>query len=255
MKIKTKSTNKNIVILASFLLFLTLLNATTIYGDIINGENFELINNTIIKIEGVGTTQFIANQNYLVQLSEGNYNISASYFESGKLLLYSKDPINVMGNETNFDIVLLAPDQIDDILDNYQDLPNENEIIKGNLEDYRFLIIGLIGLAIAIYILVKKLGKTQAIETSNNKTLENKNDNDENIEEQGIIKEKPDEEISRIVKIMQDNEGRILQRELRQILNFSETKMSLIISEMEVLGLIKRIKKGRENILKLIKAK
>lgn len=255
MKIKTKSTNKNIVILASFLLFLTLLNATTIYGDIINGENFELINNTIIKIEGVGTTQFFANQNYLVLLSEGNYNISASYFESGKLLLYSKDPINVMGNETNFDIVLLAPDQIDDILDNYQDLPNENEIIKGNLEDYRFLIIGLIGLAIAIYILVKKLGKTQAIETSNNKTLENKNDNDENIEEQGIIKEKPDEEISRIVKIMQDNEGRILQRELRQILNFSETKMSLIISEMEVLGLIKRIKKGRENILKLIKAK
>ena len=40
---------------------------------------------------------------------------------------------------------------------------------------------------------------------------------------------------------MQDNEGRILQRELRQILNFSETKMSLIISEMEVLGLIKDV--------------
>lgn len=44
-------------------------------------------------------------------------------------------------------------------------------------------------------------------------------------------------------------EGRILQKDLRKKLPYSEAKVSLMISELEAQGKIKRIKKGRGNIL------
>jgi uncharacterized membrane protein len=62
-----------------------------------------------------------------------------------------------------------------------------------------------------------------------------------------------DDDCKRVLKILKENEGRMVQKEIRNILNFSETKMSLVTTELEVSGFIRRIKKGRENVLKLVK--
>ncbi len=62
-----------------------------------------------------------------------------------------------------------------------------------------------------------------------------------------------DEDGKRLVAILEANEGRMLQRELREHLKFSETKMSLLLDELEFNKIVKRIKKGRGNIIKLLK--
>lgn len=64
-----------------------------------------------------------------------------------------------------------------------------------------------------------------------------------------------DEESKQVLNILKAHEGRAVQKEIREILNYSEPKMSLIIGELEALGFIKRIKKGRQNILKLVREK
>jgi len=43
--------------------------------------------------------------------------------------------------------------------------------------------------------------------------------------------------------------GRMTQKEIRKHINLSEAKISLVIAELEDSGKIKKIKKGRGNIL------
>lgn len=56
-----------------------------------------------------------------------------------------------------------------------------------------------------------------------------------------------------VVTIMEKNGGRITQLELRKLLPYSEAKVSLIVSDLESRGIIKKVKKGRGNILILNK--
>lgn len=52
-----------------------------------------------------------------------------------------------------------------------------------------------------------------------------------------------------VLAIIEKNGGRITQLDLRRLLPYSEAKVSLIISDLESRGLLKKIKKGRGNVL------
>ncbi|WP_424357016.1 DUF7343 domain-containing protein [Methanocella sp. MCL-LM] len=52
-----------------------------------------------------------------------------------------------------------------------------------------------------------------------------------------------------VIVILEKNGGRITQLDLRKLLPYSEAKVSLIVSDLENRGLIKKIKKGRGNVL------
>lgn len=52
-----------------------------------------------------------------------------------------------------------------------------------------------------------------------------------------------------VLAIMEKNGGRITQLDLRKALPYSEAKVSLIVSDLENRGLVKKIKKGRGNVL------
>ncbi len=53
----------------------------------------------------------------------------------------------------------------------------------------------------------------------------------------------------KILRLLQEHDKRMSQKELRKQFPFSEAKMSLAITELENEGKIKKIKKGRSNIL------
>jgi uncharacterized membrane protein len=55
-----------------------------------------------------------------------------------------------------------------------------------------------------------------------------------------------------VMDVIQSRKGRITQKELRSRLDYSEVKVSLLLSELEKRGLIKKFKNGRENIVVLI---
>jgi uncharacterized membrane protein len=62
-------------------------------------------------------------------------------------------------------------------------------------------------------------------------------------------------DLREILDVIRGHRGRITQKDLRSRLEYSEVKVSLLLSELEKRGLIKKFKNGRENIVILIDEK
>ncbi|MDD3247322.1 MAG: MarR family transcriptional regulator [Methanosarcina sp.] len=62
-------------------------------------------------------------------------------------------------------------------------------------------------------------------------------------------------DLRRIMDVIRSHKGQITQKDLRSRLEYSEVKVSLMLSELEKRGLIKKFKNGRENIVVLIDEK
>ncbi|MGB9929510.1 MAG: helix-turn-helix transcriptional regulator [Methanosarcina sp.] len=60
-------------------------------------------------------------------------------------------------------------------------------------------------------------------------------------------------EMREVLDIVRGHKGKITQKDLRSKLEYSEVKVSLMLSELEKKGLIKKFKNGRENIVILVK--
>jgi uncharacterized membrane protein len=58
-------------------------------------------------------------------------------------------------------------------------------------------------------------------------------------------------ELDEIVAFVRKEGGRTTQKELRSVLPYSEAKVSLMIAELESIGRLKKIKRGRGNIIVL----
>ncbi|MCK5026255.1 MAG: winged helix-turn-helix transcriptional regulator, partial [Nanoarchaeota archaeon] len=56
-------------------------------------------------------------------------------------------------------------------------------------------------------------------------------------------------ELQDIVEVIRKNGGRTTQKEIRKQIPLSEAKISLMIAELEDKGIVKKIKKGRGNII------
>ena len=63
-------------------------------------------------------------------------------------------------------------------------------------------------------------------------------------------KYKLDEDAKQVLSSLDSFEGRATQKEIRKMLGFSDAKLSLILTELENLGYIKKFKRGRANIVK-----
>lgn len=62
-------------------------------------------------------------------------------------------------------------------------------------------------------------------------------------------------DLREVLDLIRGHKGRITQKDLRSRLEYSEVKVSLLLSELEKRGLIKKFKNGRENIVILIDEK
>lgn len=252
------------------LLCLTLLHATTIRGEIYNGDDFQPLTNTLITIETVNGTvliQELFNERYQLNVTPGTYTLRAYHYVGGSLEYYTEHPFQAVGEGMQFDLVLL-PYELQVLLpEPPPSPPPSNQTIPPSPEpppsvDYGFLYLALLGILL-FYLLYRYLNSSKKAPSAPEKT-EKEREPEESpaspIPESQKYSEPAepresyelDEDSKRVLKILQEQEGRMYQKELRQILNFSETKMSLLLTELETQGLIKRFKKGRDNLLKLI---
>lgn len=237
------------------LLFLiTLLHSATVYGDIYNAEDFEKTQNVILRINGPVIAQyFIKEGNYSVELPPGSYVFQAFYYDNGTLKYISYDQLVVGENESSilFDIILLTPAMISQLYgvrveDAFYGKNNGlvDEQAKGQGIDaiaiFAVVVCLLLAAAIFAYFFLQKNQKNaQTAEEPEGEAMHS-------IHDLG-------EDEKNVIRLLESNEGRMLQRELRQQLKFSETKMSLLLDELEVNKIIKRIKRGRGNIVKLLR--
>jgi uncharacterized membrane protein len=195
------------------MLFMGPMFAAFIYGDIYD-ERLERHEDTVVKVHGDFSYQLVTNKaNYSLFLPKGEYVITASHYNvNGELELYSRENINVGDEDQKIDLIL-SP-----------------------IEDNNWLIfIGALIFIVCIAavkffwrnqkeILVKPIKETKEL----------------------------DMDAKNVLRVIESQDNRVTQKELRLALNFSDAKLSLIIAELEQMGKIKKFKKGRGNIIKKI---
>ncbi len=167
----------------------------------------------------------------------------AKYYRNNVLDLAEEEQIQIMENEGKFNIDLLLFPPTDPELEYLGDINlSSNMEIKdeSNLTSYLIVFLFLIAAAFATYFRPwkKKTPVSEAVS--------------EPIAQQPTAmpktKELP-EDLHDLYALIMKKGGRVSQKELRGEMKCSEAKVSLMLDDLEDRGYIKKIRKGRSNII------
>lgn len=245
-----------------FFLFTGFAGAATISGNIFDSTDLEPLNNAIVSINSSPKQTIVAtNAYYSFDVSPGNYSIAAKYFEDGNVLLEAEEKLTV-SYDGNFrlDLVMFPPLSFDENFDEFfEDDPiDENDFVPnpspeestdGFLLPAFFLLLVLAGI-FAFWL--KNRGNNSF--SSPKGPLEEKKPvekiNGENqVQKPHEEKVVLDKHAQEVLEVLKKAGGRITQKELREKVNLGEAYVSLIVTELESEGLVKKIRQGRGNII------
>jgi uncharacterized membrane protein len=217
------------LILALFCLILasSFASAAVIQGSIYDLE-LNLLSGVKIEVDTTPRQVFVATTgSYSFALPEGRYTITATYPKDD---LKVKEVLTIRDQgKYNLDLILFPDLDIEaEILDETDDMIVSDDYFEedGNIV-YRMIIAAVIilGIFVGIYFWFKSKSKQ---------------------------KQEP-EDLDKILKFIKKEGGRSTQKDIRKQFPLSEAKVSLMIAELEDKDLIKKIKKGRGNIIVLKK--
>jgi uncharacterized membrane protein len=264
-------------------------SVTTVHGSIYDWSTLETLNNVIVEVDSSPPQTLVSKTGtYSFTLPPGYYTIKARSGATSSKMLYTEDNISITGDgDYVIDLILFPVTDLDD-LDFLNEnitaiVPVEPEPPKPNL-----LMYGIIGVILTIivvsigFVLFKKFWKkpeTEPVIKAGSKPdsyqeikLEPVKENKAGEKQETVFQldEEPDIEIpaaekkpitpapldpalpddlKEIIRIMEKNGGRMTQLELRKTLPYSEAKVSLMITDLESRGLVKKVKKGRGNVI------
>ncbi len=253
-------------------------NTVLIHGTAYNWDTLEPLENVIIYVNSTPSQSWVAkNGTYSFELLPGNYTITAKYYQNNILTYSVEETIQIInegdGASYIYDLMLLPV---------YSEKPNIGSNLKGlneiNYSNRTNLQIGLafilFGTGYIFYRKYKYSGKKTFVqeEIKNNNSSNNFNSSIEEFSPVENVIEEPiynsdihssshktvlplPPELQEVINVIRANRGRIAQKDLRAKLKQSEVKVSLMLSDLEKRGLIKKFKSGRENIVILIDEK
>lgn len=192
--------------------------AAKVHGTIYS-PYLEKLDNTIVEVNTQPKQTIVsADGAYSFNLPKGDYVIAAKYTDGDKYSIKENITITTEG-DFNLDLIL------------FPDFSEDEEIAADEVSIPEFigvssvwtyvLIAWVIVVVVIIYMMrsAKKLGVDL------------------------------DEESDNIIKFIKESGGRITQKDIRKKFPWSEAKISLIIADLEDKKVIKKIKKGRTNII------
>ena len=216
-------------VLILFVFFLASLNSiygAKVYGNVY-GPGLELLKGSIVEINSTPKQVIVAdNGDYSFNVDVGNYTLSARYYYKGNIF-YTKENISIV-KDGEYAIDLLLFDVMDiDFGFNDTGINEVGGLVGETNKNLIFIVIGVVVVLVVVYLFLRKKWKKK---------------------EKKVVYEVEDEIKNKIFNIIK-RERRITQKEIRQKVGMSEAKVSLVISELEDEGKIKKIKKGRGNII------
>lgn len=214
-------------------------NFARVHGTVYYWFTLEPLKNSIVEVNTTPRQiQVATNGEYSFNLLQGNYTITASYWEDNVLLYYAEENLTILGTGGDYIVDLIALPTFED-----NEIPEDNDlvpIIDTNETDNIWLLlavavaVGIAAVAIFYYLRIrprKKPTQVKAVEAPPIKVV-------------GL----PDD-LKEVMEKIMESDGRINQLELRKKLPYSEAKVSLMLADLESRGLIRKIKKGRGNII------
>ncbi len=232
------------LLLAAILLF-SLFNATVMEGEVYSADSLFPIEGVVLKASGPTSVQMVLEEgNYSVELPPGIYDVSAYYYDGDSLKYYFREDVVVEGERMKYDLILFPPDEFEEVVPfvSYEiDEVEENEVVDDTVAQM------LAGIIIILFFLFGFVLYYFVFNKESNKAVAGM----EEIKPHSSFRKEMDSEEKKVLEILKKSEGMSTQKELRGIMKCTDTKMSLLVSSLEARGLVKRIKRGREKIVKL----
>ncbi|TQD24955.1 winged helix-turn-helix transcriptional regulator [Methanolobus vulcani] len=242
-------------------------NTATVHGVAYDWSTLAPLDNVIIEVNSTPAQSIVAKYGvYSFDLPEGNYRITASYYMNNDLICYDEEDITI-ADEGNYvvDLLLIPSYSNNSTQETISSISSSSVHSSINLLTLSVIVV-LILLASLVFkirnpektgVLAKKqenrsksfpnnTGKTNSSHLVLQNTSASKNSM-HNQQSAALSSEHLE-----ILDIIRSAGGTMSQKELRKHLSYSEGKASVMIFDLENRGYIKKVKKGRGNILYLI---
>lgn len=249
--------------------------SATVHGTVYYWFTLEPLSDVIVEVNTTPRqVQVAIDGSYSFSLPEGNYTITASYWQDNVLLYYAEENLTILDIGGDYIVDLLAFPVFDD-----NDVPIDNDLIPDfpdNADNFdnadkidnkdnnlppelpndtgdawsALLVVIAVGVAISgIFYYLKGRSKRKPAAAKAAEVPE-KPPEPKISEPPALIKVVGlPRDLSDIVEKIREAGGRINQVELRRKLPYSEAKVSLMLADLESRSLIRKIKKGRGNII------
>lgn len=229
-------------------------NTATVHGTIYDLWTFTPLENVWVKALADSTVQGstpAADGTYSLTLPPGSYTIKAEYYSDSTAVYRAEENITLQENDNLLlDLIMFPTFEEPELSENYDPLPEleEEEGVGAELPWVAFVaVVVIVVVGVIIFYHRKILGLMREAK--------------EEAPAPPPVKEAPapppvrvvglPEDLKEVLDIVRESGGRINQLELRRKLPYSEAKVSLMISDLEDRDLIRKIKKGRGNIVVL----
>lgn len=233
---------KEIIYYIVLVLLMQFASAATIHGNIYN-LGLEKQDNAVLSINTTTKQSIVAKSgDYSFELPLGDYKIKAEHYLNEEIDSYAIEEISIkQEGDYILDLILFPSFSSEEELASQSEDFDFNDII----EEQRVINYGLIaGIIIAIAIILFLALNYKKIL----KRLEEKVEKQE-----ALNKAESKDESKDILDFIKQQNGRTMQKEIRDKFPSSEAKISLILTELEHKGIIEKIKKGRGNLIILKK--
>ncbi|MCK4522310.1 MAG: winged helix-turn-helix transcriptional regulator [Nanoarchaeota archaeon] len=223
-----------------FLLIILLLAADSVFGATIHGTvydlNLDIVEDTRVEINTIPKQHYVAKDGvYSFSVPVGDYIIKASYYRIDELMSFVEEEISVK-EDGNYilDLILFPSFEEEDVLLNESEI--DVVVPEGKRVAWPYVLAGILLAALAVFYWIKKkkIVKKDAEKSEGKKEVE---------------KEELANDLDDIIKIIKEQGGRTTQKDIRKKIPLSEAKISLMIAELEEKGVVRKIKKGRGNII------
>lgn len=211
-----------------------------VHGTVYNWYNLEPLRNSIVEVNSTPAQVYVAkNGEYSFSLPPGTYVITARYYRDNVLLYYAEENLTILEGGGEYIVDLIAFPLFEDI-----EIADETNLVP-SIETPESESFWVISAVIAAVVLVSAVAAFYYLKKRRKKLLEPRAEpTRETIKYVGLPAD-----LQEVVDKIKEAGGRITQLELRGKLPYSEAKVSLMLTDLENRGLIRRIKKGRGNVI------
>ncbi|OIO26416.1 hypothetical protein AUJ14_01835 [Candidatus Micrarchaeota archaeon CG1_02_55_22] len=217
-------------------MFAALASGATIYGTVYSPDLTPLP--AVVSISTVPVQQAVAaNGTYSFNAAPGTYELMVAYNLGNESETYrEKITVPAGPGEYRRDILVIGGDVgggVIDIIDRLPEAPAQDETPASSLP---WLLVAVIagGVTLAVLFLYYVRRKPTPSAAGNATTQENVSSTEE----------------LKVLSEIGKSGGLITQKELRKRLPYSEARISMVLTSLEASGRIKKIKRGRGNLIK-----
>lgn len=230
--------------LLMMLLLPLLASAATIKGSVYD-FSLQKINGVVLDVDSTPKQQIIAPKgDYMFNLGQGAYTIAAKQLKGGRTIANATEKIIIdKEGEFNLDLILLP---------NFEDISigdvnlNQNDFAESRADFVLIFGFGIVGvILVMIFLKIRQIRKEKPKEIVREIVKER-------VKEIKEVKvEKLPEDLEKALEFIKSQGSRVNQKDIRKHMNLSEAKISLMMDDLESRGIVKKIKKGRGNIIVL----